>query len=217
MSNDDNTPAPLALSIPEQRANAIAKYNGVIPNECRFYCESCGWDGTLQFTPKELEDLAFDVEAYTGPCPGKPATSATPKVECGFHMLLPYRLLQKGHESLMDSTERLERERIERGTDIAFDRLAKKVVPMMAQRHAPDARASTVAEHAPAAPAQLPAASRSAQLLLIQDNARLAGDGISSDDIATYKNLVIDVAAALGTALTAAEVHQIATSIMEPA
>lgn len=225
MNNDDAPPsAPssaLALTVSEQqerRATAIAKYNGKIPDECRFYCEACGWDGTLKFDDDELAALGHDPEAYTGPCPGKGAVPATagdkgsPAVECGFHMLMPYRLVTQGHEALMDASSRQRREDVEMATDVAFDRIAKKVAPFLGGGREQGSVAQPVAAQA----AQLPAESRSAALLAIQALATEAAAQVSSPDIATYKNIVIDAAAMHGSiALTAAEVHSIATDIME--
>jgi len=139
----DVSPAALAL-VPKSReeARAIARrIGGEKPkNEAHLHCVSCGWSGTVSFTPDELEALDGDPENYGGPCPGveKDLQGRPKKTEdgqdvlCGAWTLQPMRLIAGDQQRSINelAAENRRRELREQGEvigDVVGDKIVSKV------------------------------------------------------------------------------------------
>lgn len=70
----------LALVPTGSGASTLARRIGgeIVKNEMVYHCMTCGWSGSLQFDPEEIEALNNDISNYSGPCPGKDKVTGSP-------------------------------------------------------------------------------------------------------------------------------------------
>lgn len=101
----DVPPSTALVRTGEEAHKLAAKMGGEPPpNECRYSCISCGWDGTLSFDDDEIAALDGDIRNYSGPCPGfvKDKAGKDTGEKCGAMTLAPRETLAGKYASIDD-------------------------------------------------------------------------------------------------------------------
>ena len=129
MSDDEvplypDVPTTGAIVRTAKGAQALARrIVGDDPNRCRFYCVSCGWDNTYEFTEDEIEALGGDVTTYAqlNKCPGCDAMTMVPHSSLLGDDFKPVR--QRAKES--------RREEYSEAADVLIDKVKAEVGGIM--------------------------------------------------------------------------------------
>jgi len=108
----------VALARHGNNSAALAKSiaGEALPDECRFFCMSCGADKTLKFDEDEMSALAGDIRSYAGPCWG-----------CDLMTLVPRDNLMGDVSSINERSEQEYKKRV----DVALDEVEKRVGKMI--------------------------------------------------------------------------------------
>lgn len=102
----------LARSHASARSMALEMTGKIAPNKCRFLCQACGWDKTLEFEKDELEAIP-DRDPRNWPLVGGQCLA------CSSPTIIPYDMLAQGIDEFRPANARARENRREDYRDAA--------------------------------------------------------------------------------------------------
>ena len=109
MSNDESRrfaaggPAAIVVRTPEEAARLAKRLAGEDDKRILFFCLTCGWKSTMEFSDDEIEAMPTgSARDYPGPCPG-----------CQSMTLRPFDEMFGGTETINDMAKRNRRSEYE--------------------------------------------------------------------------------------------------------
>ncbi len=123
----NDVPAGLATIPKGMNATALARATAgeIAPNRLEYHCGACGWSGTIEFEPEEIEALGGNIRDYSGPCPN-------PVTRCGCMTLTPKDVYWgKDFPSMSAMAQKGKREDARINAEELVNAVVEKVGPMM--------------------------------------------------------------------------------------
>jgi hypothetical protein len=124
MSNDESRrfaaggPAAIVVRTPEEAARLAKRLAGEDDKRILFFCLTCGWKSTMEFSDDEIEAMPTgSARDYPGPCPG-----------CQSMTLRPFDEMFGGTETINDMAKRNRRSEYEEAADVFLDRAVNKFI-----------------------------------------------------------------------------------------
>lgn len=146
MSNDESRrfaaggPAAIVVRTPEEAARLAKRLAGEDDKRILFFCLTCGWKSTMEFSDDEIEAMPTgSARDYPGPCPG-----------CQSMTLRPFDEMFGGTETINDMAKRNRRSEYEEAADVFIDRAMSKATQAFIGMPMPQAAPAAADANAPA-------------------------------------------------------------------